>query len=210
MAKVLIKYFTDPICSWSYANEPNVNRILSDYGDRVDLQHKMWPIIDDLDDFYDEINDLREATEIGWHWKEVSDRTGVYINHLLWFEDPPRTCWPACEAFKCAELQGWAIGRRFLLKERNAYLTRKMNLSRRENIMRIAREAAAEFGLDYARFMTDFNSGRMRKEVERDEKEAEKWGVEVVPTLVFNDQVVERGPTPYERYREVIESLLKA
>jgi predicted DsbA family dithiol-disulfide isomerase len=210
MAKVLIKYFTDPMCSWSYANEPNVNRILADYGDEVELRYKMWPLIDDLEEFHDEINDIHSAEEIGWHWKDVCDRTGVYINHLLWFEDPPRTSWPACEAFKCAEAQGWVIGRRFLLKERNTYLTRRMNLARTENIMQLAKEASAEFGLDYARFLADFDSGRMREMVEKDEEEAEMWEVEVVPTLVFNDEVVVRGPTPYEKYREVVEALLSS
>lgn len=210
MKRVVIKYFTDPLCSWSYVNEPNVNRLLSEYGDAIELQYRMWPLIDDLDDFHDETNDIHRAEEIGWHWKEVSDRTGVYINHLLWFDDPPRSSWPACEAFKCAQAQGWVFGRKFLAKERNAYLTRKMNLARRDKIMQLAREAAAEFGLDHARFMADFDSGGLRRAVKEDEKEAERWEVEVVPTLVFNDETVVRGPSLYEKYREVVEALLSS
>src|SRR3546814_21038319 len=50
-----IVYFTDPLCSWSWALEPQWRRLLFTFGDRLSWRYRMGGMLPDWTRFSDQI-----------------------------------------------------------------------------------------------------------------------------------------------------------
>lgn len=206
---ILIDYYTDPMCSWSWALQPVLDRIRRDYRDRVRIRYRMSPIYEDIGRHTDPRHGLwGSVKDLAEHWQEVAQQTGAWIDPGLWLEDPPATCWTACRAYHAAARQGEAVGERFLLMMREAFLKRRMNIARMDKLAELAREAADRMCLDPDRLLKDVEAAWTREAVEEDRRTAAQEGIHERPTLVF-----ERGHRlvfgPYRLFAGVIDVLLE-
>lgn len=75
-----------------------------------------------------------------------------------------QSTWPACIAFKAAQLQGEELGERFFRKLMEAIQIEARNGSDEEVYLQIAKEA----GLDPSRLKRDISSDRVRELFEKD------------------------------------------
>ncbi len=206
---IAVDYYTDPMCSWSWALQPVLDRIRRDYRDRVRVRYRMLPIYEAIDRH----TDIRQGVwgsvrDLADHWQEVARQTGAWIDPDLWLEDPPATCWTACRAYHAAARQGGTIGERFLLMVREAFLKRRMNVARLDRLSRLAQEAAGQIGLDSGQLMKDVEADWTQEAVEEDRRAAAREGIHERPTLAF-----EGGHRlvfgPYRLFAGVIEVLLE-
>ncbi|MSS72559.1 MAG: DsbA family protein [Candidatus Latescibacteria bacterium] len=208
-ASISVDYYTDPMCSWSWAFQPVLERIRQNYRDRVRIRCRMLPIYEDISQHTDPRHSLwGSVRDLAEHWREVAQQTGAWIDPGLWLEDPPETCWTACQAYHAAARQDRIVGDRFLLMMREAFLKRRLNVARMDRLGALAQEAAGQMGLDPERLMRDVKASWTREAVEEDRHAAAEEGIRERPTLVFEGgHRLVSGP--YRLFAGVIDVLLE-
>ncbi len=179
-----IVYFTDPYCSWCWATEPVLFRLLEAYRGSLHVRYVMGGLVKDMADFYDGLNDIRATAQVAPHWRDVSQRSGQPIDERLMEDitDPHFSTWPACIAIKAAQFQGEQLGERFLRRVRRAALTERRMISDREVQTSLVREVP---GLDAARWLEDLESGKAAYAFKEDLAECRRNGVTGFPTMLF-------------------------
>jgi protein-disulfide isomerase-like protein with CxxC motif len=143
-----VRYFTDPACSWSWAAEPFVRRLMWEFGASLSFTWVMGGLARD----YTSRKGVHDWL-LG-HWLEVAAETRMPIDPLLWKEAPIASTYPACMAVKAAQEQAEDGGYRYLRTVREGLLCRRRKLDTTESLVEAAREA----GLNVERFRIDLAS----------------------------------------------------
>lgn len=140
-------------------------------------------------------------------WRRVGENSeDVGVHFKLWDpnKDLPTHSAPALEAAKCAALQGeaasWRLDRRLF----EAYFSESQDISDPEVLFVLAEEC----GLDVPRFREDLLGGSMRPLVWSDFEEAHSYGINAIPTAVFNDYRAVVGAVPMDQYRRLVDKIL--
>lgn len=183
--KIEILAFTDPYCSWCWAAEPMLLALKERYREQIRFIHVFGGMIRDMDDFYDEGNDIASAEAVMPHWRDTSERSGQPIDELVWKEIAKIrhfSSWPANIACKAAFLQGEEIGFRYLRKMRIGLFTERKIISNRRVCLKTAEETE---GLDLCEFEKSLEDGRAEKAFEEDLLLNQRFGVYQFPTLIF-------------------------
>jgi predicted DsbA family dithiol-disulfide isomerase len=181
MHPVKVTYFTDPLCCWSWALEPHWRRLRDEFAGQLTWRYRMGGMIADWQSFADPLNAVRTPAHVGPHWFYVRETTGVPLDERLWVEDPPESSYPACVAFKAAELQGADAAERYLRRLREAAMCERRNPARRDVVLALAGEA----GLDSVRFERDLDDAPALEAFREDLKETRYRGIGRFPTLVL-------------------------
>src|SRR4051812_2644561 len=100
-----ITYYTDPLCCWSWAFEPQWRRLLFEYGEQITFQLKMGGLIPAWNAYHDATNHVSRPIQMGPVWMHASQLSGMPMNTRIWMENPPASSYPACIAVCCAGLQ---------------------------------------------------------------------------------------------------------
>ena len=104
----------------------------------------------------------------------------------------PVTFWPAFEAVKCAERQGWRPAHELDWRIREAFFGRSRCVSMRHVLLDLAKGVP---GLDSARFAEDFDSGACKRLVLEEAREGwETLDLQVSPTFVLPDGTRHANP----------------
>jgi predicted DsbA family dithiol-disulfide isomerase len=143
VAVVHVTYHTDPADPWSWASEPVVRRILTEFGDEARITYVMGGL-------------AREVTEphrLLLATLEASAASGMPVDPRVWDGRPPRSTYPACQAVKAAAEQG--LDGPYLRVLREGFMVRRRAL---DNADALAEAARAVPGLDEARFAIDLQS----------------------------------------------------
>ncbi len=180
-------YYTDPLCSWSWAFEAPWRRLRRSLGDRLAVRTAMGGLLPDWRSFSDSVNDIHRPAQMAPAWISVAELSGMPIDEAVWRDDPPASSYPACLAVKAAERQSAAGGALYLRRLREAVMLDRRNIARRDVLLEIAGELArdAPRALDLARFTRDL-AGEAAGALFRDDlKEARYLGISRFPTLVL-------------------------
>lgn len=153
---VRIRYFTDPACPWSWGNEPNVRRLMVEFGDSLSWSWVMGGLARSFS--------KEDYPDLVAEWLEVADRTEMPLDPLIWREGPLATTYPACIAVKAACEQGSEAAYRYLRALREGILCLRRKLDTAEALVEEARRA----GLDVQRFRIDLDSHAMVEAFGRD------------------------------------------
>jgi predicted DsbA family dithiol-disulfide isomerase len=154
---VSVRYYTDPVCPWSWGIEPSIRKLMVEFADALGWTFVMSGLARDLSrDGTDRAGaDLdqvygRQVRE----WLIAADRTGMPFDPLLWVESPITTSYPACMAVKAAGDQARDGGYRYLRGLREGLICERRKLDHSEALV----EAARKVGLDVERFRIDLRS----------------------------------------------------
>jgi len=213
--RVAVTYYTDPLCSWSWALEPQWRRLRYEFGDQLTWRYRMGGMIADWHSFNDPLNSVSKPVQMGPNWFQVRVVSGMPINERLWHEDPPDSSYPACLAFKAAEQQGPTVAERYLRRLREAVMLERRNIARRDVLLALAAECAGadagEGGLDYARFTRDLAEPRTLDAFRDDLKDVRYHTIGRFPSLTLQQQdgtgVIIVGYRPYPMMREALAHL---
>src|SRR5512143_835188 len=134
-AAVAVVCYTDPLCSWSWAFEPQWRRLRFEGGDRLAWRYRMGGMIPDWSRYSDPVNAVSRPLQMAPQWFEVRHVTGMPIDERIWFEDPPASSHPACIAVKAAELQSSEAAELYLRRLREAVMLDRRNIARREILL---------------------------------------------------------------------------
>lgn len=206
---VHIRYYTDPACSWSWASEPKLRRLMWEFGDELRFTWVMGGLARsyDSDDYWDQTSE----------WLDVAAESGMPFDPRLWSQNPIGSTYPACQAVKAAAEQGADAAYRYLRRLREGLMTERRKLDHTDALVGQAGPA----GLDVERFRIDLTSNAITEafamdldavrnpppEAREQGKVGETDGHERVsfPSAVFRgEDGTERGVwgwSPYDEYR---------
>jgi putative protein-disulfide isomerase len=153
---VMVSYHTDPICPWSWAAEPEIRKLMAEFGDELEWRFVMGGLARDLapDASPRAPLPVEVRARLTEEWLRVSTRTGAPLDPLLWSDGGPRTTYPACMAMKAAAEVAADGGYRFLRRLREATMCERRKLDGVEALTDQARRA----GLDAERFRLGLRS----------------------------------------------------
>src|SRR4051812_21150284 len=81
--------YTDPLCPWSWAMEPQWRRFRSEYGVQLDWRNVMGGMIADWPSYNDALNSIHNPAQMAAHWYHIRQLTGAPFDETLWSDDPP-------------------------------------------------------------------------------------------------------------------------
>jgi predicted DsbA family dithiol-disulfide isomerase len=199
-----VVYYTDPLCCWSWAFEPHWRRLRAEFGAGLDCRYRMAGMIADWGSYSDPLNSVSRPLQMGPIWREAQHLAGVLMDDGIWVEDPPASSYPACLAVKAAELQSADAADLYLRRLREAVMTQRRNIARREVLVELADEvaAAAPDRMDAHRLRRDLDGQAAREALREDIKEVRYRGIGRFPTLTLRNPsgtgIVLVGYRPYE------------
>jgi predicted DsbA family dithiol-disulfide isomerase len=150
---VQVRYFTDPACSWSWAAEPALRRLLWEFDGELEFAWVMGGLARKFGSSYrDDEGSIGSGpdcfADLMAHWLNVAGQTGMPCDPRIWTENPISGTYPACVACEAASEQGWEAGYRYLRRVREGLMYGRRKLDTPGALL----EEAGPAGLDVARF----------------------------------------------------------
>ncbi|HET7361869.1 MAG TPA: DsbA family protein, partial [Salinimicrobium sp.] len=71
MSKFEVAYYTDPLCCWSWAMEPQLRKLRYLLKGDLDLRYVMGGLLKDWEHFNDKMNDIHKPSQMGPLWMEA-------------------------------------------------------------------------------------------------------------------------------------------
>jgi putative protein-disulfide isomerase len=200
-----VTYFTDPLCSWSWAFEAIWRRLRYEFAERIAWRYALGGMIPDWQSFNDPLHSVHRPAQMGPSWYEVRHLTGMPIDEMIWVEDPPASSYPACVAVKAAGLQGADVEEACLRRLREAVLLERRNVAKREVLTELFDGLA---GGDGGRFRRDVVGGEALEAFREDLKDAGYRNIGRFPAFVLKGAagraVLLMGYRPYPVFREAM------
>jgi len=177
MAGVAVKvvHFADPWCWWSWGLEPVLQRLKEVYGDRIEIEYRMGGTFQHLDEWMKEYG-VDETSTVEWI------RDSLEMHHMPL--DPSyilrtTSTYPACLAFKAAELQNREKAERYLRRMMEAFMLEGGTASPQD-----LGALAGQVGLDGGRIQRDMNSKKVQDAFAADRKEMAQSGANFLSLLI--------------------------
>jgi len=220
---VKVRYYTDPACPRSWGHEPEVRKLMWEFGDELRFTWVMGGLARQFGPEYrDEEAGIEGAADLfadlTADWLELSAETGMPIDPRLWRHGPIASTYPACQAVKAAAEQGAERTYAYLRRLREGLMLARRKLDHAEALVAEAGPA----GLDVERFRIGLSSHAITEafaadleEVRAIPDEAREAGAAVrtegreriaFPSALFVGEDGSRhgvwGRRPYEAYRD--------
>jgi len=183
-----IVYYTDPLCCWSWAFEPQWRRLRYEYGSQINWRYCMGGLLADWSKYNDPLNAISRPVQMGPLWFEAKHMSGMPIADRIWMEDPPASSYPACIAVKCAALQSAEAEELYLRKLREAVMLHTKNIARQPVLIAVAEEVAQALPgkLDFEQFKKDIQQGAGNEAFREDLKKTSYHQISRFPTLTIS------------------------
>ena len=186
--RVEITFYTDPLCCWSWAFEPQWRRLQYEFQDKILYRYVMTGLLPGWKAYNDPLYSVSRPMQMGPVWHEASQQSGMKIYDKIWVEDPPASSYPACIAVKCAELQSQIAGVKYLRSVREAVMLQGKNIARQAVLTGIAQHLANNYRdlIDMDRFLYDLTGSDNGIEAFRkDLNEVQGRNITRFPTLIM-------------------------
>jgi predicted DsbA family dithiol-disulfide isomerase len=210
-APVRIDFYTDPLCCWSWVMEPVWRSIRRRRGPALRWRSVLGGMIESWSHFSDPLNDVHRPPQMAPLWHFAGRTGGVPIDPGIWHVDPPASSYPASVAVKAVAFQGRDMGEAYLARAREAAMTRRLNIARREVLLQIAAELQIEHprAFDAARFAVDLETDAALDAFRSDLQEARMHRIGRFPSIVVHGPAGSRIAVGY-RPAHAIERMIDA
>lgn len=214
-APLRVVWYTDPHNIWCWGCEPVIRRLEVLYPETVDLEIRQGGLFEDF-------SPVREqwARMSGGRWTDSvraffeavasQHRMPMDVERMTASVDDFSSTWPACIAAKAADLQGRALGRRYLRSLREAWCLDGRAIHRRD----VQETVAAEVGLDVGVFRQALDDGTAEAAFQWDRDACKDHDVTGFPTFeithgdgTVNDTVRLNGWQPWETFDDFLRKL---
>jgi len=194
-----ITIYLDYICPWCYVASTRLLMLKKEYGNRVTINWKSFPLNPySLQPKYP-VARLNEG-------RLRAGREERSLHFKLWAENRPLpdSSIPAHEAAKCAQIQGEEVFECYQMALMKAYSSHCRDIADRQVLIALAEEVR----LDVRKFISDLESEWPRKRVfaERDEG-VKNYNVIGVPTVLIGELAVLEAAVPLEVYKQAVRRL---
>src|SRR6056297_1910151 len=155
MEKFAVDYFTDPLCCWSWALEPQLRKLRFLLKDRLHLNYVMGGLLSEWKNFNDQMNDVARPAQLGPLWMQARNMSGQPIKENIWISNPVDTSYLACMAVKAAALQSKTAEEAMLRKLREEVMMHQGNIGELEVILKVAEDLDQKQILKKGKFRND-------------------------------------------------------
>lgn len=162
MARLAMDYFTDPLCSWSWCNEPLFRRVLWAFGAELTVHHRMGGLMAARNASFADVEYQLSGEDPGQyrlHQEEVCRAHRMPFDGSVWERCPPVSSYPACIAVKAAGLQGREDA--YLRRVREAFFTECRPVDRVAELVELALGVP---GMDPDRFAVEVDGPLAREQ----------------------------------------------
>lgn len=183
---VEIVYYTDPLCCWSWAFEPQWRLLRYAFAGQMAWRYRMAGMLRCWDDYQDPVNSIHRPAQMGPLWLQAHQMSGMPLDARIWTEDQPSSSWPACVLVKAAEFQSPIAAELILRRLREAVMTERRNIARKPVLYEII-DACAEARpdmIDPQRLRRDMDGDDARANFMEDVKNARFRQIGRFPALV--------------------------
>jgi predicted DsbA family dithiol-disulfide isomerase len=200
--QVEIIYYTDPLCCYSWAFEPQWRRLRYEFEGKISWQYIMGGLLPSWNNYNDELNSVTRPVQMGPVWMQASHISGMPIPDRIWMENPPASSYPACIAVKCAQIQSGYAGERYLRLVREAIMLHGKNIAEQKVLYDIADDLQKEQpSFDAGRFKADMKNDYGIEAFRSDLQQVQYRNINRFPTLILRqaDQpaIMMTGYRPY-------------
>ena len=202
--QVEITFYTDPLCCWSWAFEPQWRRLQYEFQNILSARYVMTGLLPAWQNYNDPIYSVSRPMQMGPVWHEASLASGMKIYDRIWVENPPASSYPACIAVKCAELQSKSAGVTYLRMVREAVMLQGKNIAQQDVLTGIAHELAEGSPdlLNINTFLYDLiESDNGIEAFRKDLNEVQSKNITRYPTLILRSankpSIIITGYRPY-------------
>jgi putative protein-disulfide isomerase len=207
-----ITIFTDPLCCWSWAFEPQLQQLKTALGGQAKWDYRMGGLLPSWDNFHDNINAVSRPIQMAPLWAHAGEVANKPIHHRIWINDPPASSYPACIAVKCAQLQSPQAGESMLYLLREACMTDGKNIAKQEIIFDVAQKLlVANNNFDLALFEDDYFSDKGMEAFRSDLQLVSYYRINRFPALVIRKEpsksIVISGYRHFGEILKIIDSL---
>jgi predicted DsbA family dithiol-disulfide isomerase len=212
--RVVVTYYTDPLCCWSWAFESQWEKFRQAYRDQLDYRYVMGGMIADWKTFSDPINSVSSPAQMGPVWMHASTIAHVDIDYNIWRTDPPASSYPACIAVKNAFLQSQAAGELYLKAARHAVMVEQRNIARPAVLAALAEEVSQQHAgiFDLQTFLAPTSQATAREAFRADLQRVAYHKIGRFPTLTLVNAkgtgLITTGFRPFERLKECMDALM--
>lgn len=211
-AQVFVEYYTDPLCSWSWAFEPQWRRLRYECAEHLSWRYRMGGLLADWHSYDDPFNDIHTPVQMGPQWFQVRELSGMPLDERLWQTDAPASSYPACIAVKAAECQGQISAENYLRRLREAAMLECRNIARQDVLLAVAQETATDSPLDLDRFRADLAASETVEAFRQDLRDAAYYNIGRFPTLILRRHdgqgIVLVGYRPYDALWAALQHLM--
>ena len=211
--RIAIEYYTDPLCCWSWALEPQWRRLRFVYSGQIMWRYRMGGLISNWKNYNDPMNNVSRPLQMGPVWMEAKHLSGMPIDSLLWHNNPPESSYPACLAIKCAALQSPDAAELYLRKTREAVMISGRNIGKQEALIEIGEALGKEAPdiFDAKRFVSDLRQNAGLEGFREDMQKALVHKITRFPTLTISKGnepgIMIVGYRPYEALVTALEQV---
>ncbi|WP_096189377.1 ClpXP adapter SpxH family protein [Evansella halocellulosilytica] len=202
-----IYMFIDPLCPECWALEPIIKKLQMEYSSYFTIRTLLGNEIKCLN----QPNQSSHYRQMAQVYDETANRTGMPCDGDVWHENELTTPYSVMIGIKAAELQGKAVGSKYLRRIREALFLHKQNIAEEPVLIECAEYTK---GMDVEEFKQDLHSQSATKAFKCDVKTTKEMDVKSVPTLVFfNDDIEEPGLKvsglyDYKVYEDILHEML--
>lgn len=201
---VRITYYTDPLCCWSWALEPQWKRLRYEYEGQISWSYCMVGLVPEWNSYTDLFNSISRPLHMGPMWMQAEQISGMPTQSEIWVDNPPTSSYPACLAMKTVEKQSVEAAEAYLRLLREAVMLSGRNISDTGELFALARELASEMPLrfDLTTFERDWAAQNGVEALKADIARVKYYGLQKFPSLVFEgngkDMIIVSGYQPYD------------
>jgi predicted DsbA family dithiol-disulfide isomerase len=149
MMTVQVRFYTDPVCPWSWAGEPALRRLMWEFDGELEFVWVMGGLARQYGrEYRDEDGNIGGGSDcfsdLISHWLKVAAEGMMPTDPRLWTESPLTSTYPACQAVKAAAEQGWEAGYRYLRRVREGIMFERRKLDHADALIAVAGPAQIE------------------------------------------------------------------
>jgi putative protein-disulfide isomerase len=205
-------YYTDPLCCWSWAMEPQLRKLRYIFRDQISLRHCMGGLVPDWKNYNDEINSVNRPLQLGPVWMHAAQISGMPMQSTIWMQDPPRSSYPPCIAVKAVFLQSETLGESYLRLLREAIMLNGKNIANNSVLLEVADILSKQrFDFDLSTFEDDIKNGNGLESFRKDLQEVKMKSIIRFPSLIMKNAegkaLIMTGYRPFEVLLNAAEKL---
>ena len=197
-----IIFYTDPLCCWSWAFEPQWRRLLYEFAGQIKYRYCMGGLLPGWKNYNDSVNSVTKPIQMGPVWMHAAQLSGMPVQHNIWMSDPPASSYSACIAVKCAGLQSQKAEENYLRLLREAIMIVGKNIAKQQVLLQLAEKLSGiipEF--NYRKFNADLRNDSGLEAFRKDLQEVQYHNINRFPSLVIknkmNKAIIISGYRPY-------------
>lgn len=182
--KLNAEWYTDPMCSWSYAAEAAMETFRRHFGSRLAFRHRLLPLYRDLNAFLSD-HGLKSPAEFAPRIAKVSRLTGVAMTPRLWESGKvPQSSEDCCRYAKAALLTDPEKGHAFLARMRVLAFAEGEPIGDTQLLLR----EAARLGLNDRDLQRRAESVEVLAALQDDVEKGKSEGVTTRPTMILTNE----------------------